>query len=43
MAANLDLITHEVSWNIKHIVIEFAIIDLGEKVCYMEMEVLFQS
>ena len=43
MAANLDLITREVSWNIKHIVIEIVIIDLVEKVCYMEMEVLFQS
>ena len=43
MAANLDLITREVSRNIKHIVIKFAIIDLVEKVCYMEMEVLFQS
>ena len=36
MAAILDLIIRRGSWNIKHIVIEFALIDFVEKVCYME-------
>ena len=36
MAAILDYITRRGSWNIKHIVIDFVIIDFVEKVCYME-------
>ena len=35
MAAILDLIIRRGSWNIKHIVIEFVLIDFVEKVCYM--------
>ena len=36
MAAILDLIIRRGSWNIKHIVIEFVLIDFVEQVCYME-------